>query len=105
MEDIPSLLESAVVYAAMTDYPTPSGFLTPLPAYPVREMCRAVDRHPSGTAAAGGGGGDGTLLRVWAAMDVYYNHTGAAARRRMTPMACRCSTGGTTGRMLLLLRT
>ena len=62
MEDIPSLLESAVVYAAMTDYPTPSGFLTPLPAYPVREMCRAVDRHPSGTA--GGGGGGGTLLRV-----------------------------------------
>ena len=43
MEDIPSLLESAVVYAAMTDYPTASGFLTPLPAYPVREICRAVD--------------------------------------------------------------
>nr|TKV99339.1 hypothetical protein SEVIR_8G036400v2 [Setaria viridis] len=71
VEDIPSLLESAVVYAAMTDYPTPSGFLTALPAYPVREMCRAVDDPSSG--------GNGTLARVRAAMDVYYNHTGAAA--------------------------
>ena len=74
MEDIPSLLESAVVYAAMTDYPTASGFLTPLPEYPVREMCRAVDRHP-----AGSGGGGETLSRVRAAMEVYYNHTGGAA--------------------------
>ena len=74
MEDIPSLLESAVVYAAMTDYPTASGFLTPLPEYPVREMCRAVDRHP-----AGSGGGGETLSSVRAAMEVYYNHTGGAA--------------------------
>ncbi|KAJ1274362.1 hypothetical protein BS78_05G056900 [Paspalum vaginatum] len=75
VEGIPSLLESAVVYAAMTDYPTPSGFLTPLPSYPVREMCRAIDRAPRRS----GDDEDDTLSRVRAAMDVYYNHTGAAA--------------------------
>nr|CAB3489133.1 unnamed protein product [Digitaria exilis] len=69
VRDIPSLLESAMVNAAMTDYPTPSGFLAPLPGYPVREMCRAVD-HPSS--------GNDTLAKVRDAMNVYYNSTGAS---------------------------
>ncbi|AQK57472.1 Putative serine peptidase S28 family protein [Zea mays] len=88
VQDIPSLLESAVVYAAMTDYPTPSGFLTPLPAYPVRAMCRAIDASRAESAeASSGAANDGnsnstaqlTLSQVRDAMDVYYNHTGAAA--------------------------
>ncbi|KAL6870936.1 hypothetical protein ACP4OV_014784 [Aristida adscensionis] len=70
VEAISGLVENAVVYAAMMDYPTPSGFLTPLPAYPVRAMCHAVD-HPSF------GAGADTLSRVRDLLGVYYNHTGA----------------------------
>lgn len=94
MWDIPSLLENAMVEAAMTDYPTTSGFLTPLPAYPVRAMCRAIDaRHQqaaASTSTSGSGNDDGNnsssstallLLseQVRDAMNVYYNHTGGAA--------------------------
>jgi len=83
--DIPSLLDNAVAEAAMTDYPTP-GFLTPLPAYPVRSMCRAIDDRQTPAASSSSGNEDGnrstTLLllsqQVRDAMNVYYNHTGAA---------------------------
>ncbi|CAD6258187.1 unnamed protein product [Miscanthus lutarioriparius] len=84
--DIPSLLDNAVAEAAMTDYPTP-GFLTPLPAYPVRSMCRAIDdrQTPAASSSSGNeyGNSSTTLLllpqQVRDAMNVYYNHTGAAA--------------------------
>lgn len=33
-----SWLYTALVYTAMTDYPTPSNFLNPMPAYPVKEV-------------------------------------------------------------------
>jgi lysosomal Pro-X carboxypeptidase len=39
VDAIPNLLDTAIVYSAMTDYPTESGFLTPLPAYPVKAVC------------------------------------------------------------------
>ncbi|QHN86436.1 lysosomal Pro-X carboxypeptidase isoform X3 [Arachis ipaensis] len=32
-------LQSAWTYTAMTDYPTPSNFMNPLPAYPIRKAC------------------------------------------------------------------
>uniref|UniRef100_A0A0D9XP81 Uncharacterized protein n=1 Tax=Leersia perrieri TaxID=77586 RepID=A0A0D9XP81_9ORYZ len=67
VDDIPGLLDNALVYVAMTDYPTSSGFLTSLPAYPVREICRAID-HPTS--------GNDTLSRIKDAMNIYYNHTG-----------------------------
>lgn len=70
LDAIPGLLENALVYAAMTDYPTPSGFLTPLPAYPVREICRAID-HPTS--------GNDTFSRLKDATAVYYNYTGGVA--------------------------
>lgn len=38
VDAIPDLLDTAIVYSAMTDYPTESGFLTHLPAYPVKEV-------------------------------------------------------------------
>lgn len=31
-------LESAYSYVAMVDYPIPTNFMTPLPAYPIREV-------------------------------------------------------------------
>ncbi|KAF0897251.1 hypothetical protein E2562_034720 [Oryza meyeriana var. granulata] len=70
VDAIPSLLENALVYVAMTDYPTPSNFLTSLPAYPVREVCRAIDQPTSG---------NDTLSRIKDAMTIYYNHTGGLA--------------------------
>jgi hypothetical protein len=33
-----SWLYTALVYTAMTDYPNPSNFLNPMPAYPVKEV-------------------------------------------------------------------
>ncbi|KQJ89376.1 lysosomal Pro-X carboxypeptidase [Brachypodium distachyon] len=68
VDAIPDLLDTALTYSAMTDYPTSSGFLTPLPPYPVKEMCRAID-HPKS--------GNDTFARIKGALDVYYNHTGA----------------------------
>ena len=35
MDAIPNLLDTAIIYSAMTDYPRESGFLNPLPAHPV----------------------------------------------------------------------
>ncbi|XP_073353446.1 uncharacterized protein [Aegilops tauschii subsp. strangulata] len=67
VEAIPDLLDTAIVYSAMTDYPTESGFLTHLPAYPVKEMCRAIDNPKSGKD---------TFSRVNDALMVYYNYTG-----------------------------
>ncbi|EMS59622.1 Lysosomal Pro-X carboxypeptidase [Triticum urartu] len=69
VEAIPDLLDTAIVYSAMTDYPTESGFLTPLPAYPVKEMCRAIDNPKSGKD---------TFSRIKDALGVYYNYTGNA---------------------------
>ncbi|KAG9459168.1 hypothetical protein H6P81_003676 [Aristolochia fimbriata] len=60
-------LGTAFTYTAMTDYPTPSNFLNPLPAYPVKEMCKAIDRP---TAA------NDTFSRLYGAANIYYNTSG-----------------------------
>ncbi|KAG2384623.1 uncharacterized protein HKW66_Vig0117140 [Vigna angularis] len=38
-------LRTAWVYTAMTDYPTPSNFLNPLPAYPIKKMTIDEVKH------------------------------------------------------------
>ncbi|CAI0462616.1 unnamed protein product [Linum tenue] len=71
-EDVDSLsgwLDTAWIYTAMTDYPTPSNFLQPMPAYPVREMCRAMDDPKTG---------NDSFAKLFAAASVYYNHSGTA---------------------------
>ncbi|OAY42948.1 lysosomal Pro-X carboxypeptidase [Manihot esculenta] len=62
-------LSTAWVYTAMTDYPTPSNFLNPMPAYPVKQMCKAIDDPTTG---------NDTLAKLYGAASVYYNYTGTA---------------------------
>ncbi|WOL00855.1 lysosomal Pro-X carboxypeptidase-like [Canna indica] len=69
VDDLESWIETAFVYGAMTDYPTASNFLTHLPAYPVKQMCKAIDNPTSG---------NDTFARLYGAMNIYYNYTGAA---------------------------
>ncbi|XP_021289471.1 lysosomal Pro-X carboxypeptidase-like [Herrania umbratica] len=64
-----SWLTTAFIYTAMTDYPTPTNFLNPLPAYPVKQMCKAIDDPTAG---------NDTFAKLYGAANVYYNHTGTA---------------------------
>ncbi|KAK6944082.1 Peptidase S28 [Dillenia turbinata] len=60
-------LQTAFFFTAMTDYPTPSNFVQPLPAYPVKEMCKAIDNPSSG---------NDTFAKLYGAANIYYNYTG-----------------------------
>ncbi|KAG5055730.1 hypothetical protein JHK85_008240 [Glycine max] len=62
-------LQMALGSAAMTDYPTPSVFLAPLPAYPVRKMCEAIDNLSAVNE---------TFTKLYAAANIFYNYTGTA---------------------------
>ncbi|KAL5556731.1 hypothetical protein UlMin_038967 [Ulmus minor] len=66
-EDLIDWVDSAYSYLAMVNYPYPSEFLMPLPAYPIREVCRRIDGCPVGTS---------TLERIFEGISVYYNYTG-----------------------------
>ncbi|XP_004494225.1 uncharacterized protein [Cicer arietinum] len=63
-------LQTAWIYTAMTDYPTPSNFLSPMPAYPVKKMCEAIDNSVTEN--------NHTLGKLYAAANIYYNYTGTA---------------------------
>ncbi|PQQ20138.1 lysosomal Pro-X carboxypeptidase [Prunus yedoensis var. nudiflora] len=60
-------LQTAYTYTAMTDYPTPSNFLSPLPAFPVKKMCEAIDDPTTG---------NDTFAKLYGAANVYYNYSG-----------------------------
>ncbi|KAG0490698.1 hypothetical protein HPP92_007561 [Vanilla planifolia] len=62
-------IDGALTLVSMTDYPTPSNFLQPLPAYPVKQMCKAIDNPTTG---------NDTFAKLYGAMNIYYNYTGAA---------------------------
>ncbi|KAL5707218.1 lysosomal Pro-Xaa carboxypeptidase [Ranunculus cassubicifolius] len=66
-EDLSDWLDSAYSYLAMVDYPYPSSFLMPLPANPIKEVCRKIDSHPEGTSI---------LDRIFSGISIYYNYTG-----------------------------
>ncbi|XP_020597700.1 lysosomal Pro-X carboxypeptidase [Phalaenopsis equestris] len=61
-------LDSAYSYLAMVDYPYASNFLMPLPAYPIKEVCKKVDGFPDGADF---------LDRIFAGASIYYNYTGS----------------------------
>nr|GEV67015.1 lysosomal Pro-X carboxypeptidase [Tanacetum cinerariifolium] len=60
-------LESMYTYLAMANYPYPSDFFMPLPAYPIKEVCKAIDDAPDETSI---------LDRILKGATVYYNYTG-----------------------------
>uniref|UniRef100_A0A5B6ZY97 Putative lysosomal Pro-X carboxypeptidase-like n=1 Tax=Davidia involucrata TaxID=16924 RepID=A0A5B6ZY97_DAVIN len=68
-ESLEDWLYTAYVYTAMTDYPSPSNFLNPLPAYPVKEMCKAIDNPTAG---------NDIFVKLYGAANIYYNYSGDA---------------------------
>ncbi|XP_062004811.1 uncharacterized protein LOC133722030 isoform X1 [Rosa rugosa] len=69
LDDLQNWLEAAYLYTAMTDYPTPSNFMSPMPAYPVKQMCKAIDDPTTG---------NDTFAKLYGAATVYYNYSGTA---------------------------
>ncbi|KAG9159119.1 hypothetical protein Leryth_017569 [Lithospermum erythrorhizon] len=66
-EALANWISTAYVYTAMTDYPTPSNFLNLMPAYPVKQMCKAIeDPRP----------GEDTLEKLYKSVNIYYNSSG-----------------------------
>lgn len=59
-------LDAAFEYTAMVDYPTQANFMMPLPAYPIKEMCKIIDGFPPGT---------NKLTKVFSAASLYYNYS------------------------------
>ncbi|CAH1421281.1 unnamed protein product [Lactuca virosa] len=72
-EDLSDWLDSAYSYLAMVDYPYPTQFLMPLPAYPIKEVCKEIDYSPDDD-----GSGSSVLERIFKGVSVYYNYTGKA---------------------------
>ncbi|KAL6012825.1 hypothetical protein ACLOJK_003314 [Asimina triloba] len=69
IEALSGWLESAYCYLAMVDYPYPSSFMMPLPAYPIKEVCKKIDGNLNETDL---------LDRIFAGVSIYYNYTGDA---------------------------
>ncbi|KAL4182982.1 hypothetical protein AMTRI_Chr11g95910 [Amborella trichopoda] len=63
-DSLTNWLERAFIYTAMTDYPVPSSFLAPLPAFPIKQMCKAVDDA-----------GDELFIGIYEAANIFYNYT------------------------------
>ncbi|KAK9734298.1 hypothetical protein RND81_04G129500 [Saponaria officinalis] len=68
-DDLASWLDTAYTYTSMTDYPTPSNFMNPLPAYPVKQMCKAIDNPKVGKD---------TFAKLYGAANIYFNYSGDA---------------------------
>ncbi|ONK57487.1 uncharacterized protein A4U43_C09F1010 [Asparagus officinalis] len=61
------LIELALIYSSLSDYPYESHIHTPLPPFPVKRMCEVID-YPKGARD--------TASRILGALNIFYNHTG-----------------------------
>ncbi|KAI8494843.1 hypothetical protein Bbelb_274480 [Branchiostoma belcheri] len=69
-DDMPTLVDWLVnlwMIYALIDYPYPANFLTPLPAWPVKEACQLITSH------------EDVVSGVAAAAKLYFNFTGQTA--------------------------
>ncbi|KAK8973892.1 hypothetical protein V6N11_013049 [Hibiscus sabdariffa] len=67
VQDLTDWLDSAYSYLAMVNYPYPANFIMPLPAHPVKEVCRKIDGSPPDSSI---------LERIFNGVSVFYNYTG-----------------------------
>uniref|UniRef100_A0A7E4WA13 Lysosomal Pro-X carboxypeptidase n=1 Tax=Panagrellus redivivus TaxID=6233 RepID=A0A7E4WA13_PANRE len=74
-------LSDTMVSFAMIDYPYPANFLAPLPGWPVKEVCRHLNRKPSQVPEK-----NAWVLR--SVLDLYYNYTGKAQTYCVNPQTC-----------------
>ena len=61
-------ISGAYENVAMTDYPNPADFLSPMPAYPIREMCKQLNDSKQDDKAL--------ITSVYRAVSIFYNYTG-----------------------------
>lgn len=66
--DLEDWISSAYSYLAMVNYPYSADFITPLPAFPVKEVCNAINAGDNSTDI---------LSRIFAGVSIFYNHTGS----------------------------
>eukprot|EP00252_Welwitschia_mirabilis_P023507 TRINITY_DN665_c0_g1_i1.p1 TRINITY_DN665_c0_g1~~TRINITY_DN665_c0_g1_i1.p1 ORF type:complete len:505 (+),score=77.57 TRINITY_DN665_c0_g1_i1:286-1800(+) len=62
-------LNSAYCNLAMANYPYAANFLMPLPAHPIKEVCKAIDSFGNSTDL---------LEQIFAGVSIYYNYSGDA---------------------------
>ncbi|ONK77202.1 uncharacterized protein A4U43_C02F4140 [Asparagus officinalis] len=67
VEKVFGLLETMLLFSAISDYPVSTSIHASLPAHPVKKICNAVD-HPKL--------GKDTLSRLYGALNLFYNSTG-----------------------------
>ncbi|XP_076371487.1 lysosomal Pro-X carboxypeptidase isoform X1 [Tachypleus tridentatus] len=68
LEDFISWLKETWQFLAMTDYPYPTSFLVPLPAYPIKAACQHLSGKPLDERSL--------LLKIYKAVSVFQNYTG-----------------------------
>ncbi|KAG0497160.1 hypothetical protein HPP92_001851 [Vanilla planifolia] len=66
-EQLSDWLSSAYSYLGMVDYPYAANFIMPLPAFPIKQVCKRIDGYPDGSDI---------IDRIFAGASVFYNYTG-----------------------------
>lgn len=67
VDELQNWISSAYSYLGMVDYPYPAEFIMPLPAFPIKEVCKAIDNTADNVDS---------LSQIFAGISVFYNYTG-----------------------------